>query len=128
MAAAARTEVTSISRGALLTAGKQILLEKLIEAGSLRWKHSDERVVRCLGDRHLNRDRTMLGPFSCVTAEAAPDGRNRIRHGNVNDGHGAAGTAGAELFAEDARLAEQWPRVVDATGVDRDLIPAVQRV
>jgi hypothetical protein len=42
--------------------------------------------------------------------------------------HGAAGAAGAELFTEDPRLPEQWPRVIDATGVDGDLVPAVQRV
>jgi hypothetical protein len=41
------------------------------------------------------------------------------------DGHGAAGAAGAELFAEGAVLAGSDRGVIQTGGVDRDFVPAV---
>jgi hypothetical protein len=41
----------------------------------------------------------------------------------MDDGHRPARSARAELFAEDTRLSRRDRRVIEAAGIDRDLIP-----
>ena len=47
---------------------------------------------------------------------------------DVNNGHGAAGAAGAELFAKGAMFARRNRRMVQAGGVYGDLIPVVDGI
>src|SRR5438105_13788481 len=51
-----------------------------------------------------------------------------IKHGNVDDGHGTAGAAGAELLAESAMFPGSDGGVVQTSGVDGDLVPAMDRL
>ena len=46
----------------------------------------------------------------------------------MNNGHGAAGTAGAQLFAKCAIFAGANRRVVEAGRVDGDLVPAMHDI
>jgi len=47
---------------------------------------------------------------------------------DVNNGHGAAGTSGTELFAENTVFARSDGRVIQACRINRDLIPAVDHI
>src|SRR6266404_2025207 len=51
-----------------------------------------------------------------------------VKNRNVNNGHGAAGAAGAELFAKGAMFARCNRRMVQAGSVDGNLIPAVNGI
>jgi len=54
-------------------------------------------------------------------------GIDRLEDGDVDNGHGAAGAAGPELFPERAVLARRNRRVIETRGIDRDLVPAMDR-
>ena len=52
----------------------------------------------------------------------------RVEHRDVDDGHRPAGSAWTELFVESAILTRCGRRVVEAAGVNCDLIPTTNRV
>gem|GEM_PF-5541720 len=63
------------------------------------------------------------GADAGVAFVAAGNGVDGVEHGDVGDGHGPAGPAGAELLAEDPGFARGHRGMVQAAGVDADLVP-----
>src|SRR5437763_11573244 len=54
----------------------------------------------------------------------ALSGIDCIKNSDVDDSHGTAGAAGAELFAESAVFTGRNRGVIQTSGVDRDFVPA----
>ena len=63
-----------------------------------------------------------------VALVAAGDRVHGVEDRDVHDRHRPARAAGAELLAEDARVAGRHRRVIEAAGVDRDLVPVMHGV
>ena len=84
--------------------------------------------MRGLRYRGVERDRRFNGLDSRITLVAAKNGVDRIENRDVNDGHGAAGAAGSELFAKGADFTERERGVIESAGVDGDLVPAMNRI
>ena len=51
-----------------------------------------------------------------------------VEHRDVNNGHGAAGTTRPQLFAEHTTFTWRHRRVIQACGIDGDLIPTMHGI
>ena len=65
------------------------------------------------------------GLNSGIALVFALTGIDCVKDGDVDDGHGSAGAAGAELFAKGAVFAGSYGGVIQTGGIDRDFVPAV---
>ena len=106
----------------------QLIGKSSLEAGRLRREKRRQRVPGRLGHGGVEGD-IALGPREAHVAGCTPVDRvDRLEYRDVDDRHGARGAAGSHLFPEDARLSFLDGRVVEATCVDGDLIPAVDDI
>src|SRR5207237_10166473 len=93
-----------------------------------RWIKRDKSVSRCLrrGCPDLNG---MRGRLDCGVALVPAQNRiNYVEDRDVNNGHGAAGPARTQLFAECAIFAGSNWGVIEAGRVDGDLVPAMHHI
>lgn len=107
---------------------RQVRRQQVIEALSLRGKHRDQRVVGCLCDGGIDGRAATGRSYAGVAVIAADDGIHGIEYRDVHDRNGAARATGTDLFAEDAVFTRLYRCVVEAAGIDRDLVPVAQRV
>ncbi len=111
---------------AAVTQQREILGEQCGEDGRLRREQGGERIMGGAGNRGVDRGifaRTRQPGIAVIITGDRIDG---VEHRDVDDCHRATGAARSDLFAEDTVLAWRNRRVVEATGIDRDLIPVAQ--
>ena len=84
--------------------------------------------MRGLGNCSIKGDRTMPGLNTDVALITLNDRIDSIKDGDVHNGHRAAGAAGAKLFAEYSSFTGPDGCVIESAGVDRDLVPAMNRI
>src|ERR1041385_5765908 len=84
--------------------------------------------MRSLSNRGIERDRPARSPNTGVAPVTLHDRIHGIEDGDVNNGHSTTGTAGAKLFPKYPSFAARHWRVIEAAGVDGDLIPAMDGV
>ncbi len=106
----------------------QVLRKQVVDHVALRRKHRNQRVMGGLCDRCIDRGARPAAMQSGVAAIAASDRVCRVEHGDMDDRHGAARAPGPELLAEFPVFAGSRRRVVQAAGVDRDLVPVPQGI
>jgi len=95
---------------------------------SLGGEQCRQGIVRRLGNGCIDGG-VASGPFElCVAPVAAYYGVDHVKDGNVSDGHRPAASARASLFAVNAVSSRAHRCVVEATGVNGDLIPVTNRI
>ena len=108
---------------------QKILRQGLVKGGFLRRKKRNEGVMRCL--RHSRDGRNwMRGRVDSGVALISAQNRiDCVEDRDVNNGHGTAGAAGAELFAKHTIFARGQPGCDPSRcRVDGDLVPAMHHV
>src|SRR5438128_1445299 len=81
--------------------------------------------MRSLSNGRIERHGTKPRLNARVALIPTSYGVNRIEDRDVNDRHGAARTARAELLAEGSGFTRRDGRVIEPARVDRDLVPAM---
>src|SRR6185436_17240551 len=105
-------------------AGAQVFRQPTVEARGLGGEKSDERVVSCLADCRMKRDRPFRSMHPAETLVAGFDGNDRVEHRDVDDSERPARPARSKLLRIVPGLARSRRCMIEATGIDGDLIPA----
>ena len=107
---------------------RQVFRKKTVEGRSLRREQRDQRIVACLADCGVQRSRAASCRHPGVALVTANDRIYGIEHRDVNDRHRPGRAGRAKLFAENPRLSRRDGRVIEPAGIDRDLVPTMQRI
>src|SRR5258707_188548 len=84
--------------------------------------------MRRLSDHGVHRDRTMRCLNAGVTVVTANYCVHRVENGDMDNRHRTARASRSKLFSEDSILARRNWRMVEATSIESDFIPAMKRV
>ena len=121
-------ELDPVGLGAPIGENGEVVDELRVQIGLLRGKEGDERVVRGQRDRGLHRGAVGSGAKTRVTLVAADDGVHGVEDRDVHDGHRPTRSPRSDLFSEDSAVAGRHRCVVEAAGIDGDLVPVAEPV
>ena len=121
------TEINPVGLLPVVAHGRKLGGQRLIESGLLRWKERVQRVACRLRDGSVHGGAAQKGGYSGVALVISPEGRDRIKHGDMDHGHGAAGAGGPQLFPENTRVARGHRRVIKTARVNGHAIPVTQK-
>src|SRR5438045_9364900 len=107
---------------------REIFCEAGAKSRRVRWKRRRQGGARSLGDRRIYGHWARRGVRTGVTGVTADDRIKHIKHGDVDNRHCPAGTPRTELLSENAILPRGDRSMVETAGINRDQIPAVERI
>src|SRR5439155_26880337 len=124
----ALAQINTIRLGDVVFNPGQVVGQPGVEGRHLRGEEGGQRVVSRLADGRFHGDWAGRDLNAGITLESADDGVQRVEHGDMDNRDRAACSTGAKLLPPGSGLQRARGRVVQPTSVNRDLIPATDRV